>query len=72
VVSGTEQTQFHYVHLQSFDAAGAPAASRFGTGFGDNGFGGAVAMGTSGRVWWNLQTQWPYFPAWPYLVVLTE
>jgi hypothetical protein len=73
VVSGTEQTQFHYVHLQSFDAAGTPTSgTRFTTGFGDNGFGGTVTMGSSGRVWWNLQTQWPYFPAWRYLVVLAE
>ncbi|TMQ22929.1 MAG: hypothetical protein E6J90_11675 [Deltaproteobacteria bacterium] len=72
VVSGTEQTQFHYLHLQSFDAAGTPVDTRATTGFGDHGFGGTVMMGSTGRVWWNLQTQWPYFPAWPYLVALDQ
>lgn len=71
VVSGTEQTQFHEVHVQLFDAAGNPATGPVvTTGLGEHGVGGAVAMASSGRVWWNLQTQWPYFPAWPYLLVL--
>ncbi|HEY0481857.1 MAG TPA: hypothetical protein VGD37_30270 [Kofleriaceae bacterium] len=69
-VSSTEQTQFHIVHYQLFDASGAPMVTSFDTGFGENGFGGAVAIGPTGRVWWNLVTQWPLFPSWPYLVVL--
>lgn len=72
-VSSTEQTQFHYLRYQLFDAAGAPVASGFDTGFGTgfdtNGFGDTLAMAPSGRVWWNLRTQWPLFPSWPYLVV---
>jgi hypothetical protein len=69
VVSSTERTQFRYEHLQSFDPAGAPVTgpSLF-PGLGDNGFGDRVAIGASGRVWWNLETQWPFFPRWPYLV----
>jgi hypothetical protein len=69
-VSSTEQTQFHYVHYQLFDASGAAVAGAFDTGLGDNGFGGRVVMGASGRAWWSLDTQWPLFPRWPYLVVL--
>jgi hypothetical protein len=69
-VSGTERTQFYYLRFQAFDAAGTPLATGFNTGFGENGQAGRVAIGASGRVWWNLETQWPLFPRWPYLVVL--
>jgi hypothetical protein len=73
VVSSTEQTQFHREHLQWFDAAGAPVAgSSFSTGMGELGFGHRVAIGPSGRAWWNLETQWPFFPRWNYLVVVAE
>lgn len=73
IVSGTEQTQFHYWRLQTFDATGnAISGPRFDTGFGENGFGGAIAIGPTGRVWWNTDTQWPLFPRWPYLVVIAE
>lgn len=73
LVSGTEQTQFHYWHLQAFDATGAAISGpRFDTGFGELGFGGAIAIGPTGRVWWNTDTQWPYFPRWPYLVAIGE
>jgi len=70
-VSSTERTQFRYERFQMFDASGTQLATSFDTGFGDNGVGGRVAIGASGRVWWNLQTLWPLFPSWPYLVVLT-
>lgn len=71
VVSSTERTQFHYQRLQMFDAVGTPVASTgFDTGFGEHGVGGRVAIGRSGRVWWNLETRWPLVPGWPYLVVL--
>jgi hypothetical protein len=70
-VSGTERTQFVYLRFQRFDPSGAPIASPdFDTGFGENGVAGRVAIGASGRVWWNLETSWPLFPRWPYLVVL--
>jgi len=71
IVSSTERTQFTYLRFQAFDAAGTPVATSFDTGFGENGVSGRVAIGASGRVWWNLQTQWPLFPKWPYLVSLT-
>lgn len=70
IVSGTERTQFTYLRFQTFDAAGTPVATSFDTGFGEHGVSGRVTIGASGRVWWNLQTQWPLFPKWPYLVVL--
>jgi hypothetical protein len=71
LVSGTWQTQFHYWQLQTFDAAGnAVPGPAFNTGFGEDGFGGAIAIGPTGRVWWNTDTQWPFFPRWPYLVVI--
>lgn len=74
VVSGTERTQFFYEHLQWFDAAGGPgggAGAWDGFGGEEHGFGGRVSLGPSGRVWWNVQTQWPLFPIWRYLVVFT-
>jgi hypothetical protein len=70
-VSSTERTQFHYPHLALHDS-GPPAGGGFSTGFGEHGFGGRVWVGPSGRVWWNHDTQWPFFPRWPYLVVVTE
>lgn len=71
VVSTTRQTQFTFGRLHVLDAAGNPAASNFATGFDPEGRGGRVAMTPSGRVWWNLDTQWPLFPRWPYLLALT-
>lgn len=71
VVSSTERTQFTYVRFQVFDAVGTPLASPgIDTGFGENGQAGSVVIGASGRVWWNLETQWPLFPRWPYFVVV--
>jgi hypothetical protein len=73
LVSTTERTQFHYVRLLSFDPSGTPAAGpRFSTGLGEFGFGGRISIGPSGRVWWNVVTQWPFFPQWRYFVALTE
>jgi hypothetical protein len=71
VVSSTERTQFTYLRFQMFDAVGAPiACTGIDPGFGENGQAGRVVIGASGRVWWNLETQWPLFPRWPYVVVL--
>jgi hypothetical protein len=74
VVSSTEWTQFPHPRIELFDAAGRPiAGTGFDTSFGtDLGRGGRVVIGASGRVWWNLLTQWPVFPQWPYLLVLSE
>lgn len=70
VVSSTRRTQFYYLSFLLFDAAGTPIASTVDTGFGEHGQAGRVAIGASGRVWWNVETQWPLFPRWPYFVVL--
>jgi hypothetical protein len=69
-VSSTERTQFHYARYQLFGASGATVSPRFDTGFGENGLGGRVVMAPSGRVWWNLETQWPLFPRWRYMVAI--
>jgi len=71
IVSGTERTQFTYLRFQMWDEAGTSTPTSFNTGFGEHGVSGRVAISASGRVWWNLQTQWPLFPKWPYLVSLT-
>jgi len=70
VVSSTERTQFRYPHLVVLDPAGAPITPAFATGFGEHGVGGRVAISASGRIWWNVETLWPIFPSWPYLVAL--
>jgi hypothetical protein len=73
VVSSTLRTQFTYEHLLRFDAAGMPVSGPdFDTGLGENGLGDRVWIGASGRVWWDLETQWPLFPRWPYLVAVRE
>jgi hypothetical protein len=72
VLSSTERTQLRYLRLSWFDAAGTPVAGPgFDTGFGERGLGGRAWIGASGRVWWQLETQWPVMSIWPYLVVLT-
>jgi hypothetical protein len=56
VVSGVELTSFNHPRLQAYDAAGTPLPlTEFDTSFGtDFGGGDAVAIGASGRIWWNL------------------
>jgi len=61
VVSGAELTSFFRPRLQAYDAAGTPIPlTGFETSFGGEigaefGFGDAVAIGASGRIWWNLR-----------------
>jgi len=71
VVSTTLQTQFQYAHLEQYDAAGRFVAELSAmTGLGEEGDAGEVVMSRAGRVWWNVATEWPLFPKWPYLVAL--
>ncbi|HEX4423529.1 MAG TPA: hypothetical protein VH165_36720 [Kofleriaceae bacterium] len=70
-VSNTLRTQFRYQDLQVYGPSGTKIATSFEPGFGEDGVGGRIALNTSGRVWWNLQTIWPLFPTWPYLVTGT-
>jgi hypothetical protein len=73
VVSSMDRPQYYELHLQAFDATGTPIASTgFDTGFGDRGKAHRVAIGASGRVWWNIEANWwPPAPTWPYLVVVS-
>jgi hypothetical protein len=70
-VSNTLRTQLRYQDLQVYDPSGARIATALNPGFGQNGIGGRIALSTSGRVWWDLQTIWPIFPSWSYLVAGT-
>jgi hypothetical protein len=74
LVSSTEHTQNRFEHLQGFAPDGTPATvgRAFDTGLDLHGFGRRVAIGPSGRVWWNLETVWPAIVSWPYLVVIPE
>lgn len=69
-VSSTERTQFLYHHLQILDLTGAELAPTFALGFGEHGTGRRVALDAANRIWWNLETIWPRFNAWPYLVAI--
>lgn len=71
VVSNTERTQFRYARFLSYDPSGAPASAAFNHSLGENGVGNRIAIAPSGRVWWSLDTIWPLFPQWPYLISLT-
>lgn len=69
-VSSTERTQFLYHHLQILDLTGAELATSFELGFGEHGEGHRVAIDGANRIWWNVETIWPRFNAWPYLVAI--
>lgn len=73
LVSSTEHTQFRYEHLDSLAPDGTPGRGPvFSTALGEHGFGRGVTQAASGRVWWNLDTLFPRFSTWPYLVVIAE
>lgn len=71
LVSSTERTQFVYERLQTLAPTGAVQATTAGfvAGFGENGTGGRIALGAT-RAWWGIETSWPQFPRWPYLLAL--
>jgi hypothetical protein len=71
VVSNTERTQFRYARFRAFDSSGAQVATTFDHSLGENGVGNRVWISASGRVWWSLDTIWPLFPQWPYLIAMT-
>jgi hypothetical protein len=74
-VSGWELANFTHPRLQLFDAVGNHIPWTGDTSFhSDLGNGNSVAIGASGRTWWNVLTRrlpgpWPF---WPYLLVLSE
>lgn len=67
VVSGAVLTSNFHPRLQAYDAAGTPIplSGLWDTSFGadsdvagaSSGFGDALAIGASGRIWWNLRFQ---------------
>jgi hypothetical protein len=71
-VSSTAESQIFRVRLLEYRSDGTPISTGLSTGLGDLGRGDRVWMGPTGRVWWNLDTQWPRFPRWPYLIVVRE
>lgn len=81
VVSGAELGGFFHPRLQAYSAAGTPLPlPGFDTSFGgeigaDAGFGDALAIAASGRIWWNLlfrELPLPSFSLQGYLVALHE
>jgi hypothetical protein len=72
-VSATERTQFHYQHLQVLDATGTPISPySFDAAISEHGVAGGVAIGPTGRVYWNFSTQWPLQAGGTYLVAIEE
>jgi hypothetical protein len=71
-VSDTLLTQFSRERLFEFRTDGTPISTGLFTGLGEFGRGGRVFMGPTGRVWWNLDTYWPRFNAFPYLLTVKE
>lgn len=72
VVSGVLRTQLHHLALAQFGTNGRS----FSTGLNSQGAsgeelgtGGRVAIGASGRLWWNLSSNFPVLSGFPYLVV---
>ena len=71
-VSGVLRTQLHHLALAQFGTNGRS----FSTGFSSLGInaeelgdGGRVAIGPSGRIWWNLSSKFPVIVGFPYLLV---
>ncbi|HEY0483099.1 MAG TPA: hypothetical protein VGD37_36510 [Kofleriaceae bacterium] len=71
-VSSTFVSQITREHLLEYRTDGTSISTGLSTGLGELGRGDRVWMGPTGRVWWNLDTQWPRFPRWPYLIVVQE
>lgn len=74
IVSGTLWQQYPYPQLFALTSAGANAAlpshSLALTAGYPNGRGGRVALGPTGRIWWNMTHQWMLTPQFPFLVAI--
>lgn len=72
IVSGTRWQQYPYPQIFALTSAGAasalPALDLALTKVYVNGQGGRVALGPSGRVWWNMIHQWMLTPQFPFLI----
>jgi hypothetical protein len=71
-VSGEYRTQLHHLMLVQFGPDGRGISTGLGIG-GLNaeelGIGGRVVVGPSGRLWWNLRSNFPVLTGFPYLLV---
>ncbi|HET9626937.1 MAG TPA: hypothetical protein VFP84_36510 [Kofleriaceae bacterium] len=71
LVSHTSQASPRFPRLTVLDAAGSALSTTFGAGLGDFGQGLRVAVNSTGRAWWNVQSDFPVRTPFPFLVVLT-
>lgn len=71
-VSGLYRTQLQHLSLKQFGTNGRSFTTGFSNG-GINaeelGVGGRVVVGPSGRLWWNLRSNFPIQFSFPYLLV---
>jgi hypothetical protein len=71
-VSGVYRTQLHHLALKQFGTNTRPLSTGLGAG-GINaeelGDGDRVVIGPSGRLWWNLRSNFPVLSGFPYLLV---
>lgn len=71
-VSGIYRTQLQHLMMKQFGTNGRAFSTGLGVG-GLNaeelGVGGRVVVGPSGRLWWNLHSNFPILSGFPYLLV---
>jgi hypothetical protein len=71
-VSGIYRTQLQHLMMRQFGTNGRAFSTGLGVG-GLNaeefGVGGRVVVGPSGRLWWNLHSNFPVLSGFPYLLV---
>jgi hypothetical protein len=68
-VSGLFRTQLHHLAIAQFGTNGRTFSTGFSTVGEELGEGGRIVVGPSGRLWWNLESNFPVFNEFPYLVV---
>lgn len=72
VVSGVLRTQLQHLALAQFGTGGRSFSTGLnsqGTSGEELGIGGRVVIGASGRLWWNLSSNFPVIAGFPYLLV---
>lgn len=71
-VSGVYRTQLQHLMIKQFGSDTRPFSTGLGVGGLNSeelGVGGRVFVGPTGRVWWNLQSNFPVLGGFPYLLV---
>jgi len=71
-VSGIYRTQLQHLMMKQFGTDGRPFSTGLGIGGLNSeelGVGGRVEIGPTGRVWWNLTSNFPVIGGFPYLLV---